>query len=125
MGNCRYDEEFKSEAVRMVVEDKRTYHSVEKALGIGNGVLKDWVEKYRKRNTINSFEKGDLEAENRELKKRVEQITRERDILKKSSGHLLKGPESIYKFIAGYHTEFTVQEMCRILNVSQWFLQVV
>ncbi|MDG5813539.1 transposase [Chitinispirillales bacterium ANBcel5] len=85
MGNRRYDEEFKREAVRMVVEDKRTHHSVEKALGIGNGVLKDWVAKYRQQNTIGSSgKKGDLEAENRELRKKVEQITRERDILKKA-----------------------------------------
>ncbi len=47
MSNRRYDEEFKREAVRMVVEDKRTHHAVEKSLGIGNGVLKKWVARYR------------------------------------------------------------------------------
>ena len=93
MGNRRYDEEFKREAVRMVVEEKRTHHSVEKALGIGNGVLKDWVAKYRERNTIGSGEKkGDLEAENRELKKKLEQITREREILKKAVAIFSKEP---------------------------------
>lgn len=93
MGNRRYDEEFKREAVRMVIEEKRSQHSVEKSLGIGNGVLKDWVAKYRERNSAGSTEINDApEARIKELEKMLAQVTREREILKKAVAIFSKEP---------------------------------
>ena len=40
MKNRRYDDEFKKEAVRLVVEEGRRIRDVERSLGITYGVLK-------------------------------------------------------------------------------------
>ena len=45
MANRKYTEEFKKEAVLLVLEEGRTRRSVENALGITFGLLKDWVYK--------------------------------------------------------------------------------
>jgi transposase len=93
MGNRRYDEEFKREAVRLAVEEKRSQHSVEKSLGIGNGVLKDWVAKSRQHNSADSTGIKDAhEAKIRELEKQLAQVTREREILKKALAIFSKEP---------------------------------
>ena len=46
----------------------------------------------------------------------------ERDILKKSGGHLLQIPEMKYRVIhetAKEHKNYSILKMCRILNVSR------
>ena len=93
MGHRSYDQDFKKEASRLVVEDGRTIRSVEDSLGITKGVLKDWVMQYRK-DTENAF-KGKDKAEHeqvRHLEKELARVTRERDILKKAVAIFSKEP---------------------------------
>jgi transposase len=84
----RYDAEFKLEAARLVVEQNRTCSSVEKALGLPNGLVKDWVRAYKAdRSTAfpgNGKRKRAHESEIEELKKELEVTRKERDILKKA-----------------------------------------
>lgn len=86
----KYDAQFKQEAVRLVVEQGRTCASVERALGVSNGVVKDWVRAYRqdsatafpgngKRRRAHADEIGRLTRE-------LEMARKERDILKKALG---------------------------------------
>jgi transposase len=84
----RYDAEFKAEAARLVIEQNRTCSSVEKALGLPHGIVKDWVQAYRSdRSTAfpgNGKRRRAHESEIEELKKELEVTRKERDILKKA-----------------------------------------
>ena len=82
--NRKYDAEFKSEAVRLVVEEGLKVREVERNLGITHGVLKDWVQKHRDRNDPDRAVLAVTEAELKQLRKENEQLRRERDILKKA-----------------------------------------
>jgi transposase len=83
MANRKYSDEFKKEAVRLVVEEGRTRRSVEKSLGITPGLLKDWVWQAQDEQKVEySAMPSDkalklLQAEN-------DRLRRERDILKKA-----------------------------------------
>jgi transposase len=88
-GGRKYDAEFKRQAVRMVIEDHRSCHSVEKALGMPAGLLYRWVRAV-KADPHECFpgngrvkpSVGDVNN----LLKQIEHLTRERDILKKALG---------------------------------------
>lgn len=82
--NRRYDSEFKREAVKLVVEDKRSISDVESSLGITRGVLKGWVQKHRDQQDPAVVAQLSTEAELKQLRKEVEKLRRERDILKKA-----------------------------------------
>ena len=95
MSRRRYDIEFKKEAARLVVEEGRKISSVEDALGITRGVLKDWVRLYRKHADSAFVGSGNLlpqEEKVRRLEKELEQVRRERDILKKAVAIFSKEP---------------------------------
>jgi transposase-like protein len=47
LGRKRYDAQFKRDAVRLVLEGKRSCRAVEADLGLGTGVLYRWVRQYR------------------------------------------------------------------------------
>jgi transposase len=83
-----YDAEFKREAVRLVIDGGRSCASVERALGMSKGVLKDWLRAYRM-DTEKAFpgkgRRRKAHAEEIERLERELEVTRkERDILKKA-----------------------------------------
>ncbi len=92
MANRRYTEEFKKEAVRLVIEEGRSQRSVEKSLGITPGLVKDWVWKAQDEKQI---EYVGLPAEKALLllREENERLRRERDILKKAVAIFSKEPE--------------------------------
>jgi transposase len=83
----KYDLEFKLEAVRLASEPGATNRDVERRLGIGQGVLSRWKREL-KRDGQQAFPgKGHLKPEDEErrrLKREIERLRRERDILKKA-----------------------------------------
>jgi transposase len=82
--NRKYDSEFKREAVKLVVEEKRSIREVESSLGITHGVLKGWVLKHRDQQDPEKVSQLAVEAELKQLRKENEQLRREREILKKA-----------------------------------------
>ena len=82
--NRNYDSEFKREAIKLVLEEKRSIREVESSLGITHGVLKGWVQKHRDQQNPVAVEQRSAEAELKQLRKENEQLRRERDILKKA-----------------------------------------
>ncbi|HJV35510.1 transposase [Geomonas sp.] len=82
--NRKYDSEFKREAVKLVVEENRSIREVESSLGITHGVLKGWVQKHRDQQDPAVVAQRSTEAELKQLRKEVEKLRRERDILKKA-----------------------------------------
>ena len=83
----KYDSEFKLQAMRMVSDDHKSCNAVEKALGIGQGLVSRWLHEAQQ-DPQNCFPgNGHTKPAPADLQrfiKEVEQLRRERDILKKA-----------------------------------------
>ena len=83
----KYDKQFKEEAARLVIDQHQTCRSVEKALGLPFGLVKDWVRSYKQNPAVTFPGNGRKRARQDEieaLKKEVDLLRKERDILKKA-----------------------------------------
>lgn len=80
----KYSPEFKEEAAKMVVEASQTIVHVAKELGVNESSLGNWVREYREKHAgeeppLQISERArlrELERENRELKMRVEFLSK-------------------------------------------------
>lgn len=91
--NRKHSEEFKREAVRMMISrGGRTIEDVAKSLGIASSLLGKWHTKYRSsvKTTHRAAKETAEQQELRELRKRVRELEQERDILKKSTAFFAK-----------------------------------
>lgn len=88
--NNRYDEEFKSSAVKMVVEKGRPISDVAKDLGVSQPTLRRWVKAGTEPDNSPAKRLAELEAENRKLKKDLENANDTVEILKKSVAIFIK-----------------------------------
>ncbi|WP_238211947.1 transposase, partial [Caballeronia novacaledonica] len=85
MGRREFSEEFKREAVALVLEQGYTVTKAAKALGIGETALRRWIGNRRPvaGAPVSAAEGGSAEQLRiRALEKRVAELERERDILK-------------------------------------------
>lgn len=82
-----YTEEFKRDAVRLMrSRGKRTVSQIADDLGVTDCMLYRWASKLGKESIAKRNEQGEtLEAENRRLRKEIEQLRVERAILKKAA----------------------------------------
>lgn len=92
MSNKRYSDEFKIEAVRQVVDHGHSVASVAERLGITTHSLYAWKKKYGP-DSAEHKAKSDAEAEIRRLKKELQRVTDERDILKKAAAYFANQPK--------------------------------
>jgi transposase len=87
IGRRSYDNAFKREAVRLILEDHKSCRSVEKDLGLPAGVVYKWVRQ-TKEDPEHCFPgKGHLKPSDADIKhllRENELLRRERDILKKA-----------------------------------------
>lgn len=84
-----YTEEFKRDAVRLVETSGKPKTQVARELGISDSALYRWLKEYGQVSEPRANEQGspslkDLEAENKRLRREVEVLRQERDILKKA-----------------------------------------
>jgi transposase len=81
-----YSREFKLEAVRLSETSGKSMAQVARELGLADGVLYRWRRQLREEPETAFPGKGhqsDLEEENRRLRRELERVQQERDILKK------------------------------------------
>jgi transposase len=85
-----FTEEFKADAVAMVLDDDRRIIDVAQSLGIGEGTLGNWVR-------LEKIERGeragltrDDRAELAELRKENARLRMERDLLKRATAFWVK-----------------------------------
>jgi transposase len=88
--NNRYDDEFKASAVRMVVEKGRAISAVAKDLGVSEPALRRWVRANTEPEDSHSKRLSELEAENKRLKKELEDAKDTVNVLKKSIAIFVK-----------------------------------
>ena len=95
-GRRKYDNEFKREAVRLVVEEGQKASEVERNLGITPTLVSRWIREMTEDPEYAFPGKGRLKApdeEIRKLQRENERLRRERDILKKAVAIFLKDPD--------------------------------
>ena len=85
MGRRYFSAEFKTEAVRQVVELRRPKAQVARDLGIHVNVLKSWLKVYTK-DPVGADERSEITR----LQKELARVKAERDILKKAVGYFAK-----------------------------------
>ncbi|WP_112034631.1 IS3 family transposase [Escherichia coli] len=116
MSGKRYPEEFKTEAVKQVVDRGYSVASVATRLDITTHSLYAWIKKYGPDSSTNK-EQSDAQAELRRLQKELKRVTDERDIFKKSRGVLRKAVRLRYAFIRDNSCCWPVRLLCRVLDV--------
>ncbi|WP_120710083.1 IS3 family transposase, partial [Enterobacter hormaechei] len=116
MSGKRYPEEFKTEAVKQVVDRGYSVASVATHLDITTHSLYAWIKKYGPDSSTNK-EQSDAQAEIRRLQKELKRVTDERDILKKAGGVLRKAVRLRYAFIRDNSCCWPVRLLCRVLDV--------
>ena len=82
-----YDEQFKEDAVRLVVEGGKSIAQASRDLGVGSSILQRWVQQYKGNPRGGSAGGGRLTAEQQELeelRRKLALAEEEREILKKA-----------------------------------------
>lgn len=85
MGYKKYSDEFKRDVLAMVGEGSRSVTQLERDLDITPGLIYKWQQRYRVKDEVlqPSEERGE-QAELRRLRRELEIVKQERDILKKA-----------------------------------------
>ena len=92
----KYTNEFKADAVKLVVEQGYRCIEVARRLGIASSNVTRWVRLYRQDQEDLSeagVTRRELEAETRRLKKENQRLRMEREILKKAAAFFAKESE--------------------------------
>jgi len=90
-----YDKAFKLDAVRLVLEGKHSVADVARDLGLDRSMISRWVREQTESGTESFPGHGKLspqDEELRKLKRELERVTEERDILKKAMGVFSRRP---------------------------------
>jgi len=83
MGNARFSDDFKRDAVHQITVRGYPVREVSQRLGVSTHSLYSWVKKYS--DSPEAADKDEHSAEIRRLKRELARVTEERDILKKAT----------------------------------------
>lgn len=81
----RYDEEFKTNIIRLIREEKRTVSSIEKDFGVNDQTVRTWLKASKDKQDPDKVRIAELEAELKETKKKIADQEVTIDILKKAT----------------------------------------
>lgn len=93
MSTKRYSDEFKAEAIKMVLDGKMSQNQIADELGVAGTTLSGWVRKFKadpSRGIKNALHPTDAERELRLLKKQNRELEEENAILKKAAAYFAK-----------------------------------
>lgn len=93
----RYDAQFKEQAVKLLLSSGRSLHTIAGELGVSDTSLKDWKEAHLRQSSGIEQDGQRITAEqllmeNQRLRRELERVSTQRDILKKSLGILSEEP---------------------------------
>jgi transposase len=89
----KYTQEFKQDAIKLVVEQQYSCLEVGRRLGVAASNVSRWVRGYRQDQqdlNDNGITRKELEAENRRLRQENRRLEMEREILKKAAAFFAK-----------------------------------
>ncbi len=84
----KFTQEFKDDAVSLVIDQGYSCAEVARRLGVSDNNVNRWVREYRQRNEVQSADglsRDEMEAELKRLRKENKRLEMERDILKKAA----------------------------------------
>ena len=81
----RYNEEFKADIIRLVREEKRTVAKVCNDFGLNDQTVRNWLKESKDKLDPDKVRIAELEAENRQQKKKIADQEETIDILKKAT----------------------------------------
>jgi len=81
-----FDDDFKKNAVRLVLEERMTIAQVSEDLGLGKSTLSKWLAQHRRGELIKSAAQIEEDQEIKRLRRENRILRQERDILKKAMG---------------------------------------
>ncbi|WP_144314432.1 IS3-like element ISBps2 family transposase [Burkholderia pseudomallei] len=117
-----FSEEFKEEAIRLVVEQGYPFSKACGAVGIGETALRRWVAQWRAAHSLDVPSPAQLSADARrikELEARVAELEREREFFKKIHGLLRQGARTLLEVIQAMEKAYPVALMCRLAGVAR------
>ena len=85
-----FSKEFRDEAIRQALEERRPLTQLARDLGVKYSTLRLWVKQAEEAAGERSGRDGDLVAENRRLRAENHQLRLEREILKKATAFFAK-----------------------------------
>jgi|SRR5581483_8257669 len=116
-----YTPEFKREAVRLAQTSGKPIAQVARELGISDSSIHQWRKELAE-NGAEAFpgsgHQTAQEEEIRRLKRELDRVQKERDILKKRMAYLHARPAVRYQFIEEHRGEYPVSMLCETLEVS-------
>ncbi len=88
----RFSEDFKRDAVRLVVEEKYTFAAAAQAVGVSTKSLRDWHQKYAPQPEPcgDNATVGEMRDEIKRLRRQLKRAELEREILKKATAYFAK-----------------------------------
>ena len=91
-GQRGYPDDFKRDAVRLVVEENYTFAAAAKAVGVCSRSLRDWYTKYapQPEPCDEKSSQEELRDEIKQLRKQLREAEMEREILKKATAYFAK-----------------------------------
>ncbi len=93
MGKKYYSQEFKTEAIKMVLAGKQSQAEIANELGIPNTTLSTWIKRYEdnpERGIAGSQVLSETDIELRKQAKRIKELEEENAILKKAAAYFAK-----------------------------------
>lgn len=87
-----FTDEFKQDAVRLIVDEKYTFSAAAKALGVGEQSLRQWHAKLAPKPEPcgDNATVDELREENKRLRRELRRAELEREILKKATAYFAK-----------------------------------
>lgn len=92
MSKSPYTEEFKTEALKQIMEEGHSVLEVSKAIGVSDVTLYTWLRKagWKSGEFKEKRRLTETEEENKKLKAEIRKLKMERDILKKAAAYFAK-----------------------------------
>ena len=88
MGQPRFTEDFKADAIKQITERGHSIADVSQRLGVSTHSLYAWIKRHAASPIVAM--KDDQSTEIRRLKQELARVTEERDILKKATAYFAK-----------------------------------
>lgn len=89
----RYDETFKKETVKYILENNKPVAQIARETGVNTNTLYSWIKKYSEQPEVKSVQTFSTpEAELKAMQKQLRDLEEENDILKKAMHYFAKSP---------------------------------